>query len=156
MLFDGQLGCIKYAVTAADKRMQRGDAKQVIWSLRKKHKDLCCGYGFVVDVDEETVAVPSGWKLPDNTAMASMSLPSILSLPRTRWTAVIGQSSRVSSGRDQKALQGQSVRCSGRLVAGLRPFLSNAGMGTPPKSISAGNLGRPPRYWWATAGLSNH
>jgi len=43
---------------------ERGDAKQVIWSLRKKHKDLCRGYGFVVDVDEETVAVPSGWALP--------------------------------------------------------------------------------------------
>jgi hypothetical protein len=44
----------------------RGDAKQAIWSLRKKHKDLCRGYGFVVDVDEETVAVPTGWKLPSD------------------------------------------------------------------------------------------
>ena len=43
---------------------ERGDAKQVIWSLRKKHKDLCRGYGFVVDLDEETIAVPSGWNLP--------------------------------------------------------------------------------------------
>ena len=41
-----------------------GDAKQTIWSLRKKHKDLCRGYGFVVDLDEETIAVPSGWNLP--------------------------------------------------------------------------------------------
>lgn len=45
---------------------ERGDAKQVIWSLRKKHKDQCRGYGFVVDIDEETVAVPSGWNLPGN------------------------------------------------------------------------------------------
>jgi hypothetical protein len=44
----------------------RGDAKQVIWALRKKHKDLCRGYGFVVDLDEESVIVPSGWNLPDN------------------------------------------------------------------------------------------
>lgn len=44
----------------------RGDAKQVVWSIRKKHKDLCRGYGFVVDVDEETIAVPSGWNLPSD------------------------------------------------------------------------------------------
>lgn len=43
---------------------QRGEAKQVIWSLRKQHKDQCRGYGFVVDIDEETVAVPSEWNLP--------------------------------------------------------------------------------------------
>jgi hypothetical protein len=43
---------------------ERGDAKQVIWELRKKNKNLCSGYGFVVDLDEETVAVPCGWKLP--------------------------------------------------------------------------------------------
>lgn len=42
----------------------RGDAKQVIWSLQKKHRELCRGYGFVLDVDEETVAVPAGWNLP--------------------------------------------------------------------------------------------
>jgi len=43
---------------------EQGDAKQTIWSLRKKHKELCRGYGFVVDLDEETIAVPSGWNLP--------------------------------------------------------------------------------------------
>lgn len=43
---------------------ERGEAKQAIWSLRKKYKDLCGGYGFVVDVDEETIAVPSNWNLP--------------------------------------------------------------------------------------------
>ena len=43
---------------------ERGEAKQVIWTLRKKHKDLCRGYGFVIDLDEETVAVPSDWNLP--------------------------------------------------------------------------------------------
>src|SRR5262245_17541502 len=41
----------------------RGDAKQVIWSLRKQHSSLCRGYGFVVDVDAETVIVPSTWQL---------------------------------------------------------------------------------------------
>lgn len=45
---------------------ERGDAKQVIWSLRKKHKEQCRGFGFVVDIDEETVAVPSTWQLPSD------------------------------------------------------------------------------------------
>lgn len=43
---------------------ERGEAKQVIWSLRKRHKEQCRGFGFVVDLDEETVAVPSTWDLP--------------------------------------------------------------------------------------------
>lgn len=50
----------------AQTHADRGDAKQAIWSLRKQHKDLCRGYGFVVDVDEETIAVPATWNLPDN------------------------------------------------------------------------------------------
>ena len=45
---------------------ERGDAKQIIWRLRKKNQSLCRGYGFVVDLDEETIAVPSGWNLPGN------------------------------------------------------------------------------------------
>lgn len=45
---------------------ERGDAKQAIWSLRKKHKELCRGFGFVVDLDEETVVVPSTWQLPSD------------------------------------------------------------------------------------------
>jgi hypothetical protein len=44
----------------------RGDAKQVIWSLQRKHKTLCRGYGFVLDVNDETVAVPAGWNLPND------------------------------------------------------------------------------------------
>src|SRR5215813_2863502 len=42
----------------------RGEIKQAIWELRKKYSSLCRGYGFVVDVDEETVAIPAGWELP--------------------------------------------------------------------------------------------
>lgn len=48
----------------AQTHAERGDAKQVIWNLRTAHKDLCRGYGFVVDLDEETIAVPSDWRLP--------------------------------------------------------------------------------------------
>ncbi len=42
----------------------RGEIKQAIWALRKKHSSFSPRYGFVVDVDEETVAVPAGWELP--------------------------------------------------------------------------------------------
>src|SRR4030095_6935851 len=42
----------------------RGEIKQAVWELRKKYLNLCRGYGFVVDVDEETVAIPAGWELP--------------------------------------------------------------------------------------------
>ena len=42
----------------------RGEIKQAIWDLRKQHAGLCRGLGFVVDVDEETVAVPTAWEFP--------------------------------------------------------------------------------------------
>jgi hypothetical protein len=42
----------------------RGEIKQAIWELRKQYAQLCREYGFVVDVDEETVAVPTSWELP--------------------------------------------------------------------------------------------
>ena len=57
-----------YKVVRADGSGQshgdRGEIKQAIWELRKKYSSLCRGYGFVVDVDEETVAIPTGWELP--------------------------------------------------------------------------------------------
>jgi hypothetical protein len=42
----------------------RGDVRQAIWSLRKKHQGTCRGYGFVIDLGEDTAAVPAGWQLP--------------------------------------------------------------------------------------------
>ncbi len=42
----------------------RGDVKQAIWGLKKKNSGLCKGYGFVIDVDAETAAVPANWELP--------------------------------------------------------------------------------------------
>jgi len=57
-----------YKVVRADGSGQphgaRGEIKQAIWTLRKKHSSFSPRYGFVVDVDEETVAVPAGWELP--------------------------------------------------------------------------------------------
>ena len=45
----------------------RGDVKQAIWGARKKNPETCRGYGFVVDVDAETAAVPANWDLPSGT-----------------------------------------------------------------------------------------
>jgi hypothetical protein len=57
-----------YKVVRADGASQshrdRGEIKQAIWALRKQHASLCRGLGFVVDVDKETVAVPTAWELP--------------------------------------------------------------------------------------------
>lgn len=57
-----------YKVIRADGAGQshgdRGEIKQAIWDLRRKHSSLCRRYGFVVDVDKETVAVSTVWELP--------------------------------------------------------------------------------------------
>ena len=57
-----------YRVVRADGSGQahgeRGEIKQAIWDLRKNYSKLCRGYGFVVDIDETTVAVPASWELP--------------------------------------------------------------------------------------------
>jgi hypothetical protein len=57
-----------YKVIRADGSGQshgdRSEIKQAIWELWRKHARLCRGYGFVVDVNQETVAVPAYWELP--------------------------------------------------------------------------------------------
>lgn len=42
----------------------RGNIKNVMWDLRAQHRALCPGYGFVIDVDEVTVAIPQRWDIP--------------------------------------------------------------------------------------------
>ncbi len=42
----------------------RGTIKSIMWDLRWKHKRLCPGYGFILDVDETTVAIPKNWNIP--------------------------------------------------------------------------------------------
>jgi hypothetical protein len=49
---------------AGQAHVDRGDVRQAIWSLKKKNPGLCRGYGFVVDLDAETAAVPAEWELP--------------------------------------------------------------------------------------------
>src|SRR5260370_30374651 len=43
---------------------ERGSIKNAIWELRGKYKDQCRGYGFVIDIGKQMVAVPQDWKIP--------------------------------------------------------------------------------------------
>ncbi len=43
---------------------KRGDIKQVLWKLLSKYKDHCRGYGFILDVEKTTVAIPAAWEIP--------------------------------------------------------------------------------------------
>ena len=46
------------------KNEDRGKIKSIMWDLRWKHKGLCPGYGFILDVDKTTVAIPKDWNIP--------------------------------------------------------------------------------------------
>jgi hypothetical protein len=46
------------------KHEDRGKITDIIWRLRKRGKGRYPGYGFIIDVDEVTVAVPSTWEIP--------------------------------------------------------------------------------------------
>jgi hypothetical protein len=58
-----------YSVRRSDRRKQRHEdrkvLKDVIFELKKKHRERCRGYGFIVDVDESSVVVPADWDIPD-------------------------------------------------------------------------------------------
>ena len=42
----------------------RGSAKNVMWRLRELNRSACSGYGFVLDVNPDTVAIPEAWQIP--------------------------------------------------------------------------------------------
>lgn len=67
-----------YRVTRLDGQLQshkeRGEIKNVIWTLHKRYEDRCRGYGFVVDVDEQTVAVPATWDFPSPVEIEGYSV----------------------------------------------------------------------------------
>jgi hypothetical protein len=46
---------------------ERSDLKGAMWSLYRQHRNRCHGFGFVVDINEHTVAVPEGWDIPSPT-----------------------------------------------------------------------------------------
>ena len=60
-----------YRVSRADgvplNHASRGAIKQAFWTWRKEHHTFCKGYGFVIDIDEDSVVVPATWELPSGT-----------------------------------------------------------------------------------------
>ena len=46
------------------KNEDRGKIKSVMWDLRSQHKGQCPGYGFILDVNKTTVAIPKSWNIP--------------------------------------------------------------------------------------------
>ena len=55
---------VEQTIASSQSKAERGQAKQALWSLRKKYPSACSGYGFVVEIEEELVAVPEAWNLP--------------------------------------------------------------------------------------------
>ena len=55
---------VEHTGNGAQAHQKRGDIKQVLWKLRDRHKSSCRGHGFVVDINEDTVAIPSSWAIP--------------------------------------------------------------------------------------------
>lgn len=46
------------------KHEDRGKIKNTMWDLRSQYKKQCPGYGFIIDVDKVTVAIPKEWSIP--------------------------------------------------------------------------------------------
>ncbi len=53
--------------TAPVAHSTRANVKEVMWSFKKSHRDLCPGFGFVVEMNETKVAVPAEWTIPAGT-----------------------------------------------------------------------------------------
>lgn len=57
-----------YEVERKDKQPQpqedRGKIKNIFWNLKRQYSSQCPGYGFIVDVNEKTIATPARWSLP--------------------------------------------------------------------------------------------
>lgn len=50
--------------TAPVSKSSRATVKDVMWNFKKAHRSQCPGFGFVVEMDETSVAVPAEWPIP--------------------------------------------------------------------------------------------
>jgi hypothetical protein len=48
----------------AEAQEQRGYIKNLMWDLRKQHKNQCRGFGFIIDITPRLVVVPQSWNFP--------------------------------------------------------------------------------------------
>ncbi len=46
------------------KNEDRGKIKDIMWDLRRQYAGQCPSYGFILDVDKTTVAIPKNWNIP--------------------------------------------------------------------------------------------
>ena len=60
---------VRKVETKDQAHVDRGAAKQAIWGLRKANSSRCRGYGFVVDISEDTIAIPEAWDLPSGNVV---------------------------------------------------------------------------------------
>ena len=49
------------------KNEDRGKIKSIMWDLRRQYAGQCPGYGFILDVDETTAAIPKNWDIPQQS-----------------------------------------------------------------------------------------
>ncbi len=49
------------------KNEDRGKIKDIMWDLRRQYAGQCPGYGFILDVDETTAAIPEHWDIPQQS-----------------------------------------------------------------------------------------
>lgn len=64
--------------TASGGGTSRGAIKNVAWEARKTFKSSCPGFGFVVEVDAQTVAVPATWRIPDGSQVQGHTMKLVL------------------------------------------------------------------------------
>lgn len=62
----------------------RSKIKNIMWELRSQFKDRCRGYGFVIDIDPKTIAVPQKWDIPQQTNYKGYCI-----VPQKRLTAKV-------------------------------------------------------------------
>jgi hypothetical protein len=66
---------VEFADPSKQTHESRGDAKDIIWDLRRNaFRSLWRGYGFVIDLNPCEVAVPQGWKLSEPVKAAEYTV----------------------------------------------------------------------------------
>ena len=72
----------QYSVRSLDGRTltqeHRGRMKNAAFALRRAHASQCRGYGFVIDVDAQTIVLPATWQIPAGAEHEGLAFESVL------------------------------------------------------------------------------